>query len=83
MDIAFITPTALSHFIGIGYMNPKNLIFKNNVITFYLVLFLFAAVLPLHVHLFIFKVAEILGLFLYNTNQLQPTENCKLRVMTF
>lgn len=43
-------------------MNLNNLVFKNNVITFYFVSFVFAAFLPLHVHLFIFKVAEILEL---------------------
>lgn len=43
-------------------MNLNNLVFKNNVITFYFVSFVFAAFPPLHVHLFIFKVVEILEL---------------------
>lgn len=63
MYVAFIIPTALPHFIGISYMNLNNLVLKNNAIKHYFVFFLFAAVLPLHVHLFIFKVPETLGIF--------------------
>lgn len=44
-------------------MNLNNLVLKNNAIKCYFVSFLFAAVLPFHVHLFIFMVPETLGLF--------------------